>query len=227
MAPDKKQIMKSAQGATKIWTRRWAQAIVLIALLGALGIGWHESREISAGDIPLANLPKQIGAWETVSERISLADNNEYKLLKRTYTNDEGQKLHVTIQATYTRLGSLRDWSLASMAEGWSVEEQSIWKGNRGAHGFLIEARIQRLVKDLHHRVALTWYTSAQSQAPTLQLAELKAWRDRLVGGKKPWASMYLLAETDSHPGAQEATKQLAQQLAPALRQLMSAAEPQ
>ena len=58
-------------------------------------------------------------------------------------------------------------------------------------------------------------------------MAELKAWRDRLMGGKKPWAGMYLLAETDSNSGAQEATKQLAQQLAPGLRQLMSAAEPQ
>ena len=218
--------MEAEETKATISKRRWAQAIVLVALLTTLGIGWHESREISAADIPLANLPKQIGAWETVSERISRSDNNEYKLLKRTYTNDEGQKLHVTIQATYTRLGSLRDWSLASMAEGWSVEEQSIWTANRGAHGFLIEARIQRLVKDLHHRVALTWYTSAQSQAPSLQLAELKAWRDRLLGGKKPWASLYLLAETDSPPGAQEATKQLAQQLALGLRQLISAADP-
>ncbi len=216
--------MEAEETKTIISKRRWAQAIVLVALLTTLGIGWHESREISAADIPLANLPKQIGAWETVSERISLSDNNEYKLLKRTYTNGEGQKLHVTIQATYTRLGSLRDWSLASMAEGWSIQDKSIWQTAQGSG---VEARMQRLVKGRHSRVALTLYTSAESQASTLQVAELKAWRDRLLGSKKPWASMYVVAQTDSVGDAEQAVKHLSQQLAPGLRQLMSAAEPQ
>ena len=215
--------MKSAKAATTIWTRQWAQALVLIVLLVALGLGWYESQEISPADIALANLPKQAGPWQAVSEEIRLSKANDYKLLTRTYQDGNGRNVHVRVQATYTRLGSLRDWSLASMASGWSVEDQSIWKSDGEGSSLPIEARIQKLANGGRYRIALTWYTSAQYQAATLQSAELKGWRDRLVGGKEPWASMYLLAEMDADPGAQEAVKQLAQQLAPGLRQLMCA----
>ena len=218
--------MKSGKAATTIWTRQRAQAMVLIVLLVALGLGWYESREISPEDIPLANLPKQAGPWQTVSEEIRMSKANDYKLLTRTYQDGSGHNVHVRIQATYTRLGALRDWSLASMASGWSVEDQSIWKSGGGGTGLPTEARIQKLANSERYRIALSWYTSAGYQAATLQSAELKGWRDRLFGGKEPWASMYLLAEMDSEPGAREAVKQLAQQLAPALRQLMCAIHP-
>lgn len=224
--PGEKRIMNAAQLAKTASTRGWAQGVVLIALLCALGIGWHEHREISPADIPLANLAREASTWQTTTEQVSLSDDNAYKLLERTYENDQDQKLHVTIQSTYTRLGALRDWSLASMASGWTTEQQCIWKSNEGANGFPMEARIQTLVNGPRHRVALIWYTSAQSQAPTLQRAELKAWRDRLLGGKKPWASMYVVAETDPGPRAEEAVQQLARQLAPELRLLMSARDP-
>ena len=187
-----------------------------------MSIGWRERREVSAADIPLAQLPQQLGAWQTVQEEVSLSEGGAYRLLERTYENDDGYRLHMTVQATHTRLGSLRDWSLASMAQGWSIEAESVWSSARES---AVEARIQRLVKGPRSRVALTWFTSAESEAPTLQAAELKAWRDRLLGGKKPWASLYIVAETTSDTGTEKPVTELAQQLGPELQQLMSELE--
>ncbi len=223
MAPDRKHAMKAEKIKGTISKRRWAQGLVLVALLATMGIGWHERREISAADIPLAQLPQQIGSWQTAEEEVTLSEGNAYRLLQRTYENADGRTLHVRIQATHTRLGSLRDWSLASMAEGWSIQDESIWQTAQVSG---VKARIQILVKGPHSRVALTWYTSAESQASTLQSAQLKAWRDRLLGGKRPWASMYVVAQTDSVADAEQAVKQLSQQLAPELQQLMSELEP-
>jgi len=222
MAPDRKHTVKTKESQATISERRWVQAVVLAALLATMSIGWHERREVSAADIPLAQLPQQLGSWQTVQEEVSMSKGGTYGLLERVYENDDGYRLHVRVQATHTRLGSLRDWSLASMAEGWSIEQESTWHSN---HGLGMQARIQRLVKGARSRIALTWYTSAQSQAPTLQLAELKAWRDRLLGGKKPWASLYIIAETTSETAAENYVIQLAQLLAPELRQLMSEPE--
>jgi len=209
--------VSSNQADNATLTRQRAQLIVLVALVVALGVGWYERREISAADIPLEALPEQVGPWTVASEEISMSTDNEYKLLARGYQSAEGKKVHVRIQATYTRLGSLRDWSLASMAEGWSVEEQALRQSRDGA----MEARIQRLVKGAERRTALTWYTSAKSQSPSLKRAQLKGWRDRLVGGKKPWASLYLVSAASSD-AAEEGVTELAEGLCSALRELMA-----
>ncbi len=216
--------MKTEEIKTTLSKRRWAQAVVVVALLATMGIGWHERREVSAADIPLEQLPEQLGSWQTVQEEVSLSEGGAYKLLERTYENDDGYRLHVTVQATHTRLGSLRDWSLASMAEGWSVEDESTCSSAREC---AVEARIHKLVKGPRSRVALTWYTSAESEAPTLQLAQLRAWRDRLLGGKKPWASLYIVAETTSDIGTEKRVTELSEQLGPELQQLMSELGPQ
>ena len=214
--------MKTEETKATISKRRWMQAIVLVSLLATMSIGWHERTEVSAADIPLEQLSEQLGLWQTVQEEISLSEGGAYRLLERTYENGDGYRLHMTVQATHTRLGSLRDWSLASMAEGWSVEDESIWSSARES---AVEARIQKLVKGPRSRVALTWYTSAESQAPTLQSATLKAWRDRLLGGKQPWASLYIVAETTSGIATEDSVTELAQQLGPELQQLMSELE--
>jgi len=219
MAPDRKHTVKTEETKTTISKRRWMQAAVLVALLATMSIGWRERREVSAADIPLAQLSQDLRGWQTMQEEVSLSEGGAYRLLERTYENDDGYRLHMRVQATHTRLGSLRDWSLASMAEGWSVEDESIWSSARES---VVEARIQTLVNGPRSRVALTWYTSAESQAPTLQRAELKAWRDRLLGGKKPWASLYIVAEATSDTAAEESVTELAQQLGPELQQLMS-----
>ncbi len=216
--------MKTEETKAIISKRRWMQAVVLVALIATMSIGWHERREVSAADIPLAQLPQELRGWQTVQEEVSLSEGGAYRLLERTYENGDGYRLHMTVQATHTRLGSLRDWSLSSMAEGWSVEDESIWSSARES---AVRARIQRLVKGARSRVALTWYTSAESHAPTLQSATLKAWRDRLLGGKKPWASLYMVAETTSDTAAEDSVTDLAQQLGPELQQLMSELGPQ
>lgn len=212
----------SVHSRNAISKHRWAQALVLLALVGVLAIGWHENREVSPADIPLENLPRKSGTWETVREETSLAKDNAYKLLRRTYEDDKGQKIYVTVHATHTRLGGLRDWSLASMASGWSVKEASIRKIKDDGNGCAWEASIQKLVNGPRRRVALNWYTSAHLQAPTLQLAAFNAWPDWLLTGRKPWANMYLLAEEDSNRTVEEGVRELAQRLAPQVRNLMA-----
>jgi hypothetical protein len=219
--------MEPGERATITRSRRRAQLVVLAALLAALGIGWHESREISPADIPLADLPKQIGCWQVVSEDTSLSSGSAYKLLERTYRDGDRGELYVRIQATYTRLGSLRDWSLASMASGWSVEKEWTWTSRASGDGVPPQARMQKLVKGQQQRVALTWYASARSQAHSLQSAQVQAWRDRVLGAKKPWASMYIIAEIGSTIDAQDTVLELAEHLAPRLQQLMQEADPE
>jgi len=113
------------------------------------------------------------------------------------------------------------------MAEGWSVEEVSIEEIKNDANGFIGEVSIQELANGARRQAALNWYTSARLQAPTLQLAAFKALPNWLLTGRKPWANMYLLAEMKSVTNAEDDVKQLAQQLAPELRRLMSELEPQ
>jgi len=68
----------------------------------------------------------------------------------------------------------------------------------------------------------LTWYTSAKSQSPSLKRAQLKGWCDRLIGGKKPWASLYVVSAASSDAG-EEGVTELAEGLCSALRELMAA----
>lgn len=205
-----------------VFTRDRAKVIVLALLLAALGLGYYERREIPADDIPLGDLPSQIDSWETVSEEISLTPDGSCKLLERTYRNADGLEAHVRVQATYTRLGSLRDWSLAAMAEGWHAAAETIWHSDDG----MMEARIERLVNEPNSQIALTWYTSARSQAASLRRAEMLGARDRLLGNTKPWASLYVVAPGSHEEMGREAVEDLASALGPSLRQIMAQSHP-
>lgn len=202
----------------RLVTTRIAKVIVVALLLGALGLGYYERRVVPADDIPLTKLPEEIGSWRVVAEEVRVEPDGSYQLLERTYRNPDGVEAELRMQATYTRLGSLRDWSLASMASGWTPTEERIWESSDGT----MRARIQLLVNGENKLVALTWYTSARSQAPTLADAELQAWRDRLLGDLRPWASLYLLAGAQQQEEAERIVTELASSLGPRIRQLMT-----
>lgn len=197
-----------------------AAATVIVLLAGAAVLGFVERRAIPADDIPLDALPKQIGAWTAVDREVETQPDGSYLLLRRTYEDGEGRRAFVTVQATYTRLGSLRDWSLAATAAGWTTGEETIWHSADG----LMNARVEQMVHKTDTRVALTWYTSAHSQAPSLKNAEILGARDRLAGGKKPWASLYVVAGTGSSDEDRAIVREIGLGLAPGLRQIMSQA---
>ncbi|MGC9320436.1 MAG: exosortase-associated EpsI family protein [Armatimonadota bacterium] len=205
-----------------VLTRDRAKVIVLALLLAALGLGYYERREIPADDIPLGDLPAQIDSWEMVSEDTSLTPDGSCKLLVRTYRNADGREAHVRAQATYTRLGSLRDWSLAAMAQGWHAAEQTTWHSGDG----VMDARIERLVNEPNSQIALTWYTSARSQAPSLKRAEMLGARDRLLGNTKPWASLYVIASGEDAGKGRQAVEDLASALGPRLQDIMAESRP-
>lgn len=197
-----------------------AAAVVMVLLAGAAVLGFVERRTRPADDIPLDALPGQIGAWTAVDQEIETQPDGSYLLLKRTYEDGEGRRAFVTVQATYTRLGSLRDWSLAATAAGWTTGEETIWHSDDGQ----MSARVQQMVHKTDTQVALTWYTSAHSQAPSLKNAEILGARDRLAGEKKPWASLYVVANTGASDVDRKIVEEIGSGLAPCLRQIMSQA---
>ncbi|MGI5817392.1 MAG: exosortase-associated EpsI family protein [Armatimonadota bacterium] len=199
-------------------TRNRAGYLVAALLLGAAVVGNLEHRTIPADDIALSALPTQIGQWKMVDEDVRNEPDGSYQTLSRTYQASGGAKMHLTVQATRTRLGSLRDWSLAAMAQGWTPAEETVWRSPDG----VMEARIQRLVSKSDARIALTWYTSASSQGPSLKSAEMLGARDRLLGDRRPWASLYVIADEGHQEADRTAIVELAAALGPPLRQIMT-----
>jgi hypothetical protein len=177
---------------------------------------------VPADDIPLAELPREVGDWSAVEEQVKVQPDGSYKMLNRVYERPDAMTAHLRVQATYTRLGSLRDWSLASMAQGWSAAEETTWRSDDGT----IHARIERLVRKPQERIALTWYTSAQSDTASLKRAELLGAKQRLLGDEHPWASLYLLVDCQEEGAADEAVRELAKRLGPELKQITAQTTP-
>ncbi len=200
-------------------TRNRAAAVVLVLLVSTAVLGFVEQKTIPADDINLIALPAEVGEWTVVEEEASTQSDGSYTLLRRVYQSADGRKAHVTVQATYTRLGSLRDWSLAAIAAGWTTAEETVWQSEDG----LMVARIERMAHKADRQIALTWYTSTQSQAPSLKKAEMLGARDRLAGGRKPWASLYITAQSGDEQADRAAVQELAAKLGPGLRQIMDA----
>lgn len=214
--------MTDADADNRWLTRDRAKLIVLGLLVATLGLGYYERREVPATDIPLGELPDGPGSWEMIDEEINVVSDGSYKLLQRLYRNADGVEAEVRVQATYTRLGSLRDWSLAATAQGWTAVEDSVWHGADGR----MQARVERLVNEGRTRIALTWYTSGRSQTPSLQRAEMLGWRDRLVGDRRPWASLYILARVEPDQQTEQAVKKLAALIGPSLGEIMAESRP-
>ncbi|MFP4249742.1 MAG: exosortase-associated EpsI family protein [Armatimonadota bacterium] len=200
-------------------TRNRAAMVVVVLLASAAVLGFVEQRTIPADDINLRALPARIGEWSVVEEEASTQPDGSYTLLRRVYQSADGRKAHVTVQATYTRLGSLRDWSLAAMASGWTTAEETVWQSECG----LMRARVERMAHRGDRQIALTWYTSEKSQAPSLKKAEMLGARDRLLGGTKPWASLYIVAASGDEDADRMTVQELAGKLGPNLRQIVDA----
>lgn len=201
---------------------RAAQVAVVALLAVTMLTGLTEHGEVSPEGIALDSLPRQIGGWTAVSDEMRMADDNAYLMLERIYENAEGQEALLRVQATYTRLGSLRDWSLAATAGGWTPQQEHIWRSPDG----VMDVRIQHLQKRSAERIAATWFTSARSQTPSIKRAQFLAWRDRLLGDRRGWASMYLLLPAASGADAEEAGREIVASVGPMLRELMAVSRP-
>lgn len=170
-------------------TRDRAGYAVLALVVGAAVLGHFERRIVPADSIPLSALPMEIGQWTVVEEQVETQPDGSYKMLRRIYQNEDGHRAHLTVQATYTRAGSLRDWSLAMMADGWAPTDERLWRNEDGS----FVARLQRLEDGRETRAAVTWYTSAHSHSASFKRAQLMNWHDRLLGRMHPWAGLYVI----------------------------------
>lgn len=216
--PDVSERLSAGQPA---W-HRISQLAVLALLLAATIMALVEPREMSPEGIPLAALPSSIGDWQAVDEELEMASDGAYLMLERTYKDPAGQEALLRVQATYTRLGSLRDWSLAATAGGWTPQKEYAWQAAPEAG----DVRIQHLQKRSEERIAVTWYTSARSQTASIKKAQVLAWRERLIGDRRAWASMYLLVPAGSEGDAEAASQEIAAAVAPRLREMMAASRP-
>ncbi|GEM_PF-5520445 len=202
--------------------QRISQLAVLALLIAAAIMALVEPREVSPASIPLASLPDRIGAFSAVDEELEMASDGAYLMLERTYRDPAGQEALLRVQATYTRLGSLRDWSLAATAEGWTPKREYVWQAADGAD----DVRVQHLQKRTAERVAATWYTSARSETGSIKKAQVLAWRERLSGDRRPWASMYLLVPVGEDGDAEAASREIASAIVPRLREMMATTKP-
>ena len=150
------------------------------------------------------------------------------KTINSTYQDARGRKANVTIQATYTRLGALRDWSLARTTGGWNITDapQQVLPGRSGAPP--IKVRLQYLTKGKAGEVAVTCYLSRGQQAASLAKAEFAGWRDRLLGHRMPWFSLFVTVPAVGEQGqaeAQKAALELAQHIAHELQYVAANSE--
>ena len=198
-------------------------------LAGALVWSKYEMRSVPAASILLADIPKSIGQWQCVKDEVSQSYGTEVSTLIRDYKATDGTEAQVTLQGTYTRLGGLRDWSLARTTTGWTISDETTKAVAMGGDQDQAVLRLQRITKDDRVLCAVSWYTSPTHQAANLTGAETRAWRDRLVGHKSPWLSLYVVVDATGKQDAakhEKAAVALAKGIAPRLREIAAKAQP-
>lgn len=208
-----------------ILTPRTAMTIAVSMLAATLVWSKCETRTLPADRIPLQRVPMALGQWTCIEESANPNYGAEVATLERTYRDAAGNKASVILQGTYTRLGALRDWSLARTTGGWTVASQSQVSLTLPSAGQSVVMTVQDMRSDTSNEVAVTWYASSQRQAATLARAEMAAWADRLAGRRLPWLSQYItvtVPRTQDRVAAQERALDLAQRMAAALRAVAS-----
>lgn len=202
-------------------TSRTAMAFAVSMLAVAVVWSRHETREVPAATIPLGSIPKNLGPWTCIEESANNSYGIEVQTLHRTYRDAEGTVARVSMQGTYTRLGGLRDWTVARTTEGWSVTREDEVALELDVAGDKIVVTLQELDKNTSKGFAVSWYASSCRQAPTLARAEVAAWGDRLAGRRVPWLSEYVAVSVPAQGDravAQARALDLARRIASALR---------
>lgn len=203
------------------WT--WGGALALLAggAIGAQCMG----RSRSAAEIPLQRIT--VAGWEQVENK-DLRDPQkgwpEAKQIQQVYSDGRGRVVRVSLKATYTRLGALRDYSLARVADGWVVEDSAQVALDRVEWaGLPVRATLQRLRKGDALEVALSWYCSPDEVVTDLRRAAFAGWRGRLFGAAKPWAQVYIVTDVEGEavPEAEATVKAVGSSIARQLRDVL------
>jgi len=197
----------------------------LLVLAGALLAGRVGQQIVDLSAFPLERLPRQLGPWECTSEeRLVGKETEESRCIKRHYRNNEGVRIVVILQATASRLGALRDWTIGRMGTGSNVERLGVWRSGPIARlPFEMTASEQWLYYRGAKQFTLIWFVSPDDQAATFKGAQVRGWRDRVLGHCM-WGELYLETMAgDSEEQLIGATRDLAVRLAPHFYELVRA----
>ncbi|MBD3293718.1 MAG: hypothetical protein GF393_12395 [Armatimonadia bacterium] len=194
-----------------------------LAILGlALLAGRVGQRVIDLSDFPLEDVPTQLGPWETVhDERMTSKETLESRCIRRIYSRDDGVQIMVILQLTASRMGALRNWPVGRMGTGTNVDEAGTWEGGRPEGlPFDLVASEQWLRGNQVLQFSSIWFVSPREGTPSFRSAQIKGWRDRLLG-RCMWGEMYFesVAGT-SREQVIAATRDLASRIAPHLHEM-------
>jgi hypothetical protein len=206
-------------------SRSIVQLSIPVLLGAALALGYGANDDRSADSIGITQLPTAAGAWVCSHQEVLSSTGSESRRVLRTYRRSDGCRIEVTLEATWTRLGALRDWTVARSAQGWVAQPQQARKlHTAGPPPFTFTASLRNMQKGSDRIDTLMWFTTTDADAANLVQAEVSAWRGRLLGRAQPWCEMYLTTARKNTEDdiARTALEELGCELAPQLRQLMS-----
>jgi hypothetical protein len=186
--------------------------------MGLALVAGHAGRTVvDMSDLSLTAVPTELGPWSCIEEEMPEEKNtDEARWLGRIYRHEDGAKIQVTLQATSSRLGALRNWSVAMMGNGWNVGEP-VTRGPMPVDGlpFDMTVSLQWLHRPGRRVLTSTWFVSPNAQAVEFERAQLLGWRDKLLG-TCIWGEMYLRTlEGDSEEQLREAIEDLTMRLGP------------
>lgn len=178
--------------AAKTWTVR---ALALAVLAGAAWVAQNADRKVELQPAAFEAVPMSIDGWVCVAPDREESDTESGVSIKqlRAYRSPSEEQIQATLVATATRLGALRDYSVASEAQGWTRGNREILRGPAIASlGEPMEYRVERLHHGGSTRLAATWFVSSHRQAHDLVGAELGGWMDLVLERQPPvWVELY------------------------------------
>jgi hypothetical protein len=142
----------------------------------------------------------------------------EGKRITRRYRDGAARDLTVVLGGTYTRIGAIKDYSLARAAQGWTEAAVRIVPLGTGQ-----ECRVQALQHASHREVAASVYCSAGEVIPDFRRAELTAARDKLLGRGGAWGQAYVVVKVEDGATDEQATERVFRFLAELAPQLQEA----
>lgn len=156
------------------------------------------TRDVSVRPLDLRGDMGRLGAWRCV--QVGKSENLEQGTAFKqaaVYENDRGVRIQAYFVTTATRLGALRDFSVALEAQGWVLHNTETVTGPMMPHlGQPMLATIEGFTRDGKELLALGWFVSSRQQAPDLRHAEIRGWRDLLTQMQPPlWAEFYATIE--------------------------------
>jgi hypothetical protein len=206
--------------AIRTWAIRGV-AIALLALAALLGRGASHERDVTALD--LRGDLARVGGWTCV-EPGDTEDSGT--VIKQTgiFEDEAGARVNAIFITTATRLGALRDYSVALEAQGWVLVETESIDGPPIDHldGPMVY-RLQTLREGAHWKLGVSWYVSSLHQAEALREAEFEGWWGLLTKSEAPvWSQVFATVDASDAPDeARESLKAFAEAIGPRLAEMV------